>query len=491
MISSTANRFIFNQFVVCSLILLGSLFCSIYFDAVYLLVIPFVILFFYLSIVDAHLVYFIFLASIPVSVAIDLPGGFGTDLPGEPIMGGLMIIFFANLFFKKNYVNKDFLKNPIIFMLFIQVVWIIITTVYSAAFFISFKHLLAKTWYITVCVFLTGTLIQNMGDKKQFFWWIFWPLTLSIVVILLRHSLYQFSFDTINEVVGPFYINHVMYAVMVSIFFPFLWLSASWYEKGSFNRQLLLLCRPIYLIAIFFSYTRSSWAAVVGCLACYFIIQFKLLHWVFVSLMSGVLIFVVYLSINDRYLEYAPNYDSTIYHSTLGAHLTATVQMEDLSSAERVYRWIAGLKMWQDRPMTGFGPATFYTFYKAYTVSSFHTYVSDNPEQSTVHNYFLLVLDEQGVPGLLIFLALSFVLFKQGQRIYHDTKDKDEKNWIMAVLLCLVAIYINTFLNDLIETIKAGPFFFMSMAFLVNQDIRNKKLLKESATEKTNVVVEG
>jgi O-antigen ligase len=84
------------------------------------------------------------------------------------------------------------------------------------------------------------------------------------------------------------------------------------------------------------------------------------------------------------------------------------------------------------------------------------TYVSDNPEQSTVHNYFLLVLDEQGVPGLLIFFALSFVLFQQGQRIYHETKDKDEKNWIMAVLLCLIGIYITTFLSDLIETIKAG-----------------------------------
>jgi O-antigen ligase len=162
-----------------------------------------------------------------------------------------------------------------------------------------------------------------------------------------------------------------------------------------------------------------------------------------------------------------------------------------LSSAERVYRWLAGLQMWQARPFTGFGPATFYSFYKSYTVSSFETYVSDNLEQSTVHNYFLLVLDEQGVPGLLIFLVLSFVLFKYGQRIYHETKDKNEKTWIMAVLLCLVAIYINTFLNDLIETIKAGVLFFMSIAFLVNQDIQNKKQLKETATQETDVVAKG
>ena len=491
MIKPTADRFLFNQFAVFSFILLSSIFIGLYNESIYVLAVPFVLLFFYLAVADTRLVYFFFIASIPISVAIDLPGGFGTDLPGEPIMGGLMIIFFANLLFKKDYVNKDFLKSPIIFMLFIQTAWIVVATIYSSDLYISFKHLLAKTWYITVGVFLTALLIQTMPDKRQFFWFMFWPLTGTIIIILLRHSLYHFEFENINQVVGPFYINHVMYAVMVSIFFPFLWLAASWYEKGTFNRQLLLICRPIYLVGIWFSYTRSSWAAVVACLVCYVIIQLKLLHWVFISLMTGVLIFIIFFSINNCYLEHAPNYESTIYHSTLGAHLTATVQMEDLSSAERIYRWVAGLRMWKDKPITGYGPATFYTFYKSYTVTSFQTYVSDNPERSTVHNYFLLVLDEQGVVGLILFIALTFVLFQQGQRIFHQTKDREEKNWIMAVLLCLVAIYINTFLNDLIETIKVGPLFFMCMAFLVNQEVRNKNLLKETAAQETNIIAKG
>ncbi len=490
MIKPVADRFIFSQFAVFSLILLGSLFYGIYAYSIYVLAIPFVVLFFYISIVDTRLVYFFFLASIPVSIAVSLPGGFSTDFPGEPIMGGLMLIFFANLLFKKDYVKKEFLSHPIIIFLFIHLAWIVVTACFSSIFYYSFKYCLAKTWYVAVGVFLTALLIKTMRDKRQFFWWIYSPLTATILIILLRHALNDFSFDSINDMVEPFYINHVMYAVMMCIFFPFLWFAASWYEKGTFNRQLLLISRPLYLVAIFFSYTRSAWAAIIGCAVCYFIIQLKLLQWLFSAFMAGVVIIIIYFSMGNRYLEYSPNYDSTIYHSTLGAHLTATYEMEDLSSAERIYRWIAGLRMWQDRPVFGFGPSTFYSNYKSYTVSSFMTYVSDNPEQSTVHNYFLLVLDEEGVPGLLIFFTLSFVLFQQGQRIYHQTKDKDEKSWIMAVLLCLIAIYITTFLSDLIETIKAGTLFFMCMAFLVNQDIRNKKLLKEAATEKTDVVAE-
>jgi O-antigen ligase len=40
-------------------------------------------------------------------------------------------------------------------------------------------------------------------------------------------------------------------------------------------------------------------------------------------------------------------------------------------------------------------------------VKSFRTYVSDNPEKSTTHNYFLLQLAEQGIPGFLLFAILS------------------------------------------------------------------------------------
>jgi O-antigen ligase len=45
---------------------------------------------------------------------------------------------------------------------------------------------------------------------------------------------------------------------------------------------------------------------------------------------------------------------------------------------------------------------------------------------------------------------------------------------VMAILLCIVIIYVNTFLSDLIETDKIGSFFFICIALLVNQDIRNK-----------------
>jgi O-antigen ligase len=109
--------------------------------------------------------------------------------------------------------------------------------------------------------------------------------------------------------------------------------------------------------------------------------------------------------------EYAPDFDRTVTHYEFDNLIEATAKGEDISTMERVYRWVAGLHMISEKPVFGFGPGNFYNFYHSYTVTSFETYVSDNPEKSGIHSYYLMTVVEQGFPGLLFFLALSFFVF--------------------------------------------------------------------------------
>jgi len=67
------------------------------------------------------------------------------------------------------------------------------------------------------------------------------------------------------------------------------------------------------------------------------------------------------------------------------------------------------MRMAADRPLVGFGPGAFYESYVPYTLSSFQTYVSDNPEKSGIHNYYLMTSVEQGIPGLILFLILTIL----------------------------------------------------------------------------------
>jgi O-antigen ligase len=129
----------------------------------------------------------------------------------------------------------------------------------------------------------------------------------------------------------------------------------------------------------------------------------------------------------------------------------------------------------------GFGPGNFYPNYQHYTLSDFETYVSDNPERSTAHDYFLLVLVEQGAIGLAVFLFLTFGIFIYGEKLYHRMTTADDKRIVITLLLAIVMVYVNLLLSDLLESDKVGPFYFMSVALLAAWDMRNRKQVSLNA----------
>jgi O-antigen ligase len=179
------------------------------------------------------------------------------------------------------------------------------------------------------------------------------------------------------------------------------------------------------------------------------------------------ILFSVYILHDNTYLKYSPDYAHTIYHDELSEHLTSTFEMEDMSTVERFYRWIAAVNLAKENPLVGVGPNNFVSNYKKFTVSAYETYISDNEERSTVHNYFLLLLTEQGIPGLILFIALIAVALLTAQRAYTHA-GREKKRCIAAITLCVVAFLLNNSLSDLVEANKVGSLFLMCLALLVN-----------------------
>ena len=209
-------------------------------------------------------------------------------------------------------------------------------------------------------------------------------------------------------------------------------------------------------------------------------IKKKLLVTAYIAVAVLIISSVIWLQHKNKYLQFAHDYTSTIYHSNFSEHLVATYKMKDVSTAERYYRWIAGIRMGTDKWDVGFGPNTFYHNYKSYTIPAFKTWVSDNREHSTVHNYFLLVLVEQGVPGFVLFLLLVGVLFWYAQLIYHRTNDAFWKRTISTIASILVMICTVNFLSDLVETDKVGSIFYLCIAVLIIADTQTKKIPGEN-----------
>ena len=436
---------------------------------------PFALLFLYVTVADIKFGFYLLLFCLPLSIEFSFTTSLGTDLPTEPLMLGLMFVFIASWFSNKKIVAQEFLTHPLFFLLALHFFWIIISVVYSSNHIVSFKFLLAKTWYLVVFVLLGGVIMREQKDFKKAFWCIFIPTIATIFYTLYRHSKKGFSFADVNTMMEPFYRNHVAYAAFVAQLIPLTWLAITWYKKRTVTRNMLIASLLVMLVAVYFSYTRSSWLSVIAILPCAFLIQHRLLG---KSMLLGALLIisgVFYMGYENRYLYYAPNFDETIMHEDLESHLSATYNMEDISSGERVFRWVAGFRMWEANPIVGYGPGNFYNFYKPYAVSSYATFVSRNPERSTVHNYFLLLLIEQGIIGLLIFSVFTGALLWYGQRIYHQLKDKQLRQFVMALTLTLIVVYVNTFLSDLIETDKVGTLYFLIVAMLINLDIKSRK----------------
>ncbi len=435
----------------------------------------------YLAIVDFRKIFYLLLATIPLSTEVNLPGGFGTDFPSELLVIVLMGIYILYLLKNGTRLNSHFFKHPITLVLLLHIAWIGITSLHAGEKIISLKFLLAKIWYVTTYYFLAGLLLKTEKDIKTFFKWVFIPLLFTVVIVMIRHALDGFSFEGINSVLNPFYRNHVNYAAILVVFFPFLWYAPNWAKKYSLKWWGLVGSIAFFLAAIYLSYTRAAYVCLLLTPCVYLVIRLRLMKVVVGAVLIAGIVGVNFVSTNNKYLDFAPDYNKTIAHKKFDNLIDATAKGEDVSTMERVYRWVAGFYMVAEKPLTGFGPGNFYPYYSQYTVNSFKTYVSDNPEKSGIHSYYLMTAVEQGIIGLLIFLALCFTVLLKAEQLYHRTNSPATKRLILMVTLSLVIIDALCLINDMVETDKVGAFFFMGMAILVNLE---EQIAKESPTDK-------
>lgn len=442
-------------------------FCiSIFTERNYYAIIPFAILFLALTLLNFRAVFFLMLVVLPLSIEKYL-GSFGTDLPSEPMVIILSACAFLFLIYNRGELERKSFKHPIFIILSVLFLWSIFVTFFSTNVILSVKYLAAKSWYLLGFFILPIILIRTKKSFKLFFWCLFIPTLLSVLFVIVRHGIMDFTFDNITKAVHPLYRNHVNYAVFITMLLPFIFLAKSWYPSNYFRYKLLKYSIPIFLAAIYLSYTRGAWLATIGMFFYFIVLRFNLTKYVLVFATVGALVFSGYILKDNNYLKYSPNFDTTIYHDELGEHLTSTFEMEDMSTVERFYRWIAAVNLSKENLMVGVGPSNFVSNYKKYTVTAYETYISDNEEKSTVHNYFLLLLTEQGLPALLLFIALLFVVLITAQKTYNNAPG-EQKKYVAAVTLCIVVFLLNNTLSDLVEANKIGSLFLMCLGLLIN-----------------------
>lgn len=447
-------------------------------DAWWIMLAPAGLLVLYLCTVDFRPVFWMLMASLPLSMEMELPGGLGTDLPSEPLMWLLTAVSGAWFFRNWRHIDARFLKHPISLLVVAHLSWMTICAANSQDLIVSLKFLLAKGWYVVVFYFLAAHLLNTEKDFKKLVWFIFGTATFTVIFVLARHAGKGFSFADVNYSMYPFYRNKVVYACFLAAFLPLVWYNTYRYKRFTILWWVLVSGILLYLVGINFAFTRAAYLALVFAVGLYFVVRLRLMRFFLIISAAVIILFIGFVKYQDNWLLFAPEFERTIEHKRFENLLEATTRLEDISTMERVYRWVAGTNMIKERPVTGFGPGTFYFFYKNYTVTSFKTYVSDNPERSGMHNYYLMTTVEQGLPGLVIFLLLLGTVAMFGQRLYHALPDKPRRRQAVASLMCFLIICFLMLMNDFVETDKIGSLFFMSLAMLVNLDVGRQRAVE-------------
>lgn len=420
----------------------------------------------WLGVHDIRALYFLLLATIPFSAEVELTATLGTDLPDEPLMWLLTMLLAVHLLVHHREIMARPLDPAICLTLLFHLVWIGFSSLLSTHVLLSVKFLAAKLWYVTAFTLGSWYCLRDRADVFLAAKVLATSVCAATLLVLVRHASMGFAFADANRSVEPLFRNHVNYAALLVCLLPIP--IAAWHLYPRMRRQLRwVLC--IAAAGLLFSYSRGAWlAAGVGWITV-MATRKKILHWIVLGAVAALLAAAGWFWQEDRYLEYSPNYERTIWHDNLGQHMQATYQMTDISSMERFYRWIAAARMLDRHTLHGYGPSTFYHEYRPYTVNAFRTYVSDNPERSTVHNYFLLVLVEQGIPGLALFCLLLAVMTRRAYLWYQAARDPSERVLPAVILAVLGMVVALNMLSDLIETDKVGSLFFICAGILLQR----------------------
>lgn len=404
-------------------------------------------------------------------------GGIGMYLPTEPLMFGVMVLYFLRLLLQTK-IDKKLVYHPVTLAIIFNLIWIFITSLTSSMPIVSFKFLLARLWFVVCFYFLATQLFKRINNYKIFFWAYIIPLSFIIVYTVIRLAGYNFDEKPAHWVMEPFYKDHTSYGAILAIYYPILFLFIR-KDYKSYIKILSYVLIGIFTVGIILSYTRAAWVSLLAAFVLYLIYKFKIRFSVLatISLVGGIILFFSWGSLMQN-LE-RNNQDSS---NNLSEHVESISNVStDASNLERLNRWSSAWRMFKERPFFGWGPGTYVFQYAPFQLSNEQTIISTNAgENGNAHSEYIGPLAESGFIGTLSVLFVIIMVYYRGSLLYHKLPKGELKNVVLTALLALFTYIVHGFLNNYLDTDKASVPFWGLIALIVAIDIYHSNKLFNS-----------
>jgi O-antigen ligase len=440
----------------------------------YFTLLPVLLSIVYLSFFSLDKLIYVIVFFVPVSIPLELYAptlGFNLQLPTEPILAGILVLFVLRLLYEKKF-DRAILLHPISIAIYINLSWIFITSITSSMPVVSFKFLISRLWFLASFYFIATQLFTKKKNMRQYVW-AYIPLMLIVIAFAIIHMAKAglLNQQSAHLSATPFFKDHTSYGCILAMLLPFsIGLALSRKYSLPF-RVLSWLLVFILALALLLSYTRAAWLSILIAAAVMIIIwmRIKFRTILIVSMLLGGLI---YVNRTALFLDLEKNKQNS--SKDLLKHVQSIYNIKtDESNVERLNRWNSAFRMFYERPLWGWGPGTYMFQYAPFQLWRQKTSISTNMgNMGNAHSEYFGPLAESGVLGILSYAFICIITLYTSIKLYVKAKGhRETRILIISAMLGLITYYVHGALNDFLDTDKASALFWGYTAMIVALDV--------------------
>lgn len=408
--------------------------------------------------------------TLPFSVEVNLSDSAMIFIPTEILLGIAAMSIVFEVLRTQGFMNS-LLSNEVRWAIPLALAYLVFS-IPSVMPIVSLKFAIVNLTYIMVFfVLLNHEFKKNQNLLPELVALYSIGLFAVSVYALILYNDYGWNPAVTKGIFRPFYKDHTIFGATSAIIGVFWLIYAG--TSGKLSHKLFL-----YLVAAYFifltvmSSSRAATLSLVFILPLWLLLAMKarLRHFV---LIAGITVFtglVFYKQIIETI--YRNPYVSRSQNSEWTGNLKSAGNITtDVSNIERLNRWYSGVKMFQEKPLTGYGPGTYQFVYIPFQKKELMNRLTvknpwDIPENSggTAHSEYVLALSEMGAFGLVAFLIIIFRMFWIS---FVKAREHPNRKFIIVAFVTLSTYFFHAFFNNFLNTDKFAFLFWGLAAWLM------------------------
>lgn len=419
--------------------------------------------------------YYLFLiAVIPLSINTGIVGGAQLNFPSE----GLLLLILPVLFvFNREYKTTvlRLVKHPLTILLVADLMLQFFTSITGTHIDVSLKRVLMRFIFIAGFYVITSQLFNKRELIKP---WVLYSVGLLPVIYFTfrNHIHHSFNPRVVFSICQPYFNDHTIYGACLAFIIPILIILVVKNKVFKFSyrsRWALFILAFLVIISEILALSRAAILSLIVAYLFSVLLRYKV---AFKSILIGLgLSLVVVFSLWNSIYDSIEQNEAVSNDGEIVNHFSSVTNLKsDASNLERINRWICAVRMFEERPLLGYGPGTYQFEYNQFQTLSNKTYISTNMgDRGNAHSEYLTYLSETGIFGVIIFILTVFSSIYYGMQNHYRLIDPVLKQINLGILLGLITFYFHGVFNSFLDQSKMAFLYFSALSTIVwiNQNL--------------------